>query len=216
MTDYAALLFDLDGVLVDTRDWIRSAYRETAAQHGFTASDDALSALYGRPLHDCYRALSGRNDTTAYIACHRNVQHRTMDLQRLFPGAHETLAALRARGERLALVSARSGVSLRVTLDRFNLAPYFDRVVWPEECVHHKPHPEPVLLALNALNVSPRAALMVGDTANDIAAGQAAGCDTAGALYGFVGEAVRLARPTHLITALPDALTLRPQAATES
>lgn len=196
---YRAYLFDLDGVLVDTRDWVREAYRHTAARFGFEASDEALSELYGRPLQDCYSTLHAEGDLKALVLCHREFQKTNMELQRLFPGARETLVELKAGGGLTALVSSRSGPSLRVTLDRFGLERLLDAVIWPEECAAHKPDPEPVWKALERLPARAGESLVIGDTPNDIRAGQAAGTDTAGATYGFVGEAVALSGPTHLI-----------------
>ena len=207
---YAAYLFDLDGVLVDTRDWIREAYRHTAERFGFIASDEALNELYGRPLNTCYTALHGTGDLEALMACHREFQRVNMELQRLFPGALETLDALRARGGKTALISSRMAPSTRLTLERFDLARRLDRVVWPEECAAHKPDPEPVRIALRELRAGPTEALVIGDTPNDIRAGQAAGTDTAGAVYGFIGEAVSLAMPTHLISNIFEVAALAP------
>jgi pyrophosphatase PpaX len=197
---YRAYLFDLDGVLVDTRDWVREAYRHTASRFGFPASDEALSELYGRPLAVCYDVLHAGGDREALLRCHREFQRRNMDLQRLFPGAAETLDILRGRGGQTALVSSRSGPSLRLTLERFDLGRLLDVMIWPEECREHKPHPEPVRNALRALGARPGEALVIGDTPNDILAGRAAGTDTAGATYGFIGEAVALSHPTYLIS----------------
>lgn len=214
MTDrplpYRAYLFDLDGVLVDTRDWVREAYRHTAARFGFEASDDALSDLYGRSLPACYAALQASGDHDELIQCHREFQKTNMHLQRLFPGATETLEGLKSRGARTALISSRSGPSLRVTLELFGMERFLDHIVWPEECTAHKPDPEPVHRALEALNADPAEALVVGDTPNDIRAGQAAGVDTAGATYGFIGAGVAASNPTHLISHIRELSGLPP------
>jgi pyrophosphatase PpaX len=186
-------------VLVDTRDWIRLSYRHTAAQYGFEASDEALSELYGRPLQACYAALAAGADLEELMRCHRRFQQENMHLQTLFAGTMEMLETLKARHAKTALISSRTGPSLRITLEIFDLAKYVDVVVWPEECIAHKPDPEPVFVALRSLEAEARAALVVGDTPNDIRAGQAAGTDTAGAAYGFIGEEVKHSHPTHLI-----------------
>lgn len=197
-------------MLVDTRDWVREAYRHTAARFGFDASDEALSELYGRPLLACYASLHTEGDPEALIDCHREFQRLNMNLQRLFPGARETLEELKRGGGLTALISSRSGPSLRVTLELFGLERGLDLIIWPEECAAHKPDPEPVHRALQGLGTDSGSALVIGDTPNDIRAGQAAGTDTAGAIYGFVGDAVALARPTHLIRDIREVRDLHP------
>ena len=207
---YRAYLFDLDGVLVDTRDWVREAYRHTAARFGFEASEDALSALYGRPLPACYAALQADGNLEDLLHCHREFQRANMDLQRLFPGALETLEDLKLMSGQTALISSRSGPSLRVTLELFGMNPLFDVIIWPEECSAHKPDPEPVRNALRVLGADARESLVIGDTSNDILAGQAAGTDTAGATYGFIGGAVALSDPTHLLSHIREVRDLTP------
>jgi pyrophosphatase PpaX len=208
---YAAYLFDLDGVLVDTRDWIREAYRHTAARYGFDASDDLLSDLYGQPLQTCYRILHPGEDVELLMKCHREFQRDRMELQSLFPGVHETLERLRSRGGRIALISARTGTSQQATLALFGLDRWLDCVIPPEDCQAHKPEPEPVFRALEELNVAAAQALVIGDTPNDIRAGRAAGADTAGATYGFIGDAVAAARPLFLIDDIRQIPDLAPQ-----
>jgi pyrophosphatase PpaX len=207
---YKAYLFDVDGVLVDTRDWIRLSYRHTAAEYGFEASDEALSELYGRPLQTCYSTLASYMDVEALMRCHRQFQQANMHLQTLFSGTVEMLETLKARHAKTALISSRTGPSLRVTLELFDLAKWVDVVVWPEECSAHKPDPEPVFTALRMLGIDAENALVIGDTPNDIKAGQAAGTDTVGAMYGFIGEDVRHANPTHLIRHVSEVPFLTP------
>ena len=102
----------------------------------------------------------------------------------LFPHVLETIRALHARGLQLAICSSRGRPTLEGFVSNFHLEPYISMVVSANDVTHHKPHPEPVLKILAALEVAPAEAVVVGDASYDILMGRAAGCRTVGVTYG--------------------------------
>jgi phosphoglycolate phosphatase-like HAD superfamily hydrolase len=102
----------------------------------------------------------------------------------LISGAKGMLAELSARYP-LAIISTRDAASSTEFLQQFHLEKYFKAVITSQTCRHTKPFPDPLLFAAQQLKVSPRACLMVGDTAIDIKTGQRAGAQTVGVLSGF-------------------------------
>ena len=205
---YEAILFDLDGVLADTQHWVISAYQYTAEMHKLTLAVADLAALFGQPLHACYQNLWDNADVDLLVGTHRSYQKQNMHLVTIFDGVHTLLATLRSAGLPLAIVTGRTQASAQDTLDRLRLTDYFDAVITADNTDRHKPHPEPVLCALAKIKMQPELALMVGDAQSDILAGQRAGCDTAGALYGFSGVELQSFQPTYVLNQPLDLLTV--------
>jgi pyrophosphatase PpaX len=199
LNPYEAILFDLDGVLADTREWVVTAFEHTASLHGLTISDSTLTKLFGQPLRTCYDSLGGAQNVELCAEAHRSYQWENMHLVTVFDGVYVLLDEIRSRGIRCAIVTGRTMASGKDTLDRLHLTHYFDSIVTADRTLIHKPHAEPINLALMELGITADRALMVGDAEADILAGKSAGCDTAAALYGFVGDGLKTLNPTYLL-----------------
>jgi pyrophosphatase PpaX len=198
-----ALLFDLDGTLVDTLDLILTCFRHAFRTHvGAIPPDDALIAGIGTPL---LTQLAGFVPDAALrdamIATYRSHQLEHHDrLVREFPGAYDTLAALRARGHPIGVVTSKAEALAHRALAFARLDALMDVVIGVESSTRHKPDPEPVYVALQALGRSAREAIFVGDSPHDIGAGNAAGVVTVAATWGpFSRATLESARPTHII-----------------
>jgi len=201
-----ALLFDLDGTLVDTVELILASARHAFAEHPAPRPTDAdWIAGIGKPLRVQIEELAERAEQVeGLVARYREFfwAHHD-DMTRPFPGAAELLAGLRAAGHPVGVVTAKwvepAWKSLRLT----GLAPHVEAVVGADSIPEHKPDPAPVRLLLRQLGRTPAEALLVGDSPHDIAAGNAAGVTTAAALWGASAHAVLIAaRPAHLLSAL--------------
>ena len=198
-----APLFDLDGTLADSLELILGAVRHTFQTHvGFVPPDHAWIAGLGTPLATQLRALVGDESMVPpMIATYRDWQNQHHDaLMREFDGVRDTLALLHARGHPMALVTSKANEPARRALRLLGIEPYISHVVGLDSTPVHKPNPEPVLHALDLLHRSPNDALFVGDSPHDIAAGNAAGVSTVGALWGpFSRAALEAAHPRFLI-----------------
>ncbi|HJP41053.1 MAG TPA: HAD-IA family hydrolase [Dehalococcoidia bacterium] len=206
----AALLLDIDGTLLDTREFILSAFEHTISLLGGVApSREEIAQEVGRPLEDIYREILGSGRESPAVAAHRDFQSTNLALVAAFPGAATALASVRERGIRLAGVTSRSERTAIPSLELAGLAAYFQTVVAAEDTVALKPDPAPLRLALERMGVGPQAALMVGDTSHDILAGRVLGMRTLAATYGFQGKNVLAAQPDGVlnsISELPEAV----------
>lgn len=195
-----AVLFDVDGTLLDSADYVLGAVEHTLRVHGRTPPPRAeIGTIMGPPLDECYRRLASDLDPSTLCATHRAWQRERMNLTKPFPGAVETVRALRKAGMRCGAVTARSNVSSLGTLEGAGLGGLLDVVISAEDTPRTKPFPDPIFAALDRMKVPAAEAVMVGDTAADIEAGRAAGVRTVGALYGFFGEKLRESRPDFLL-----------------
>jgi phosphoglycolate phosphatase len=104
---------------------------------------------------------------------------------RPYPGVPETLRALKARGLRTAVVTNKPERATREILASLDLAPLIEVVVGGDTAPERKPHPAPVLLALERLAVAPAEAVMVGDNHHDVSAARAAGVRAIAVTYGY-------------------------------
>jgi pyrophosphatase PpaX len=209
-----AVLFDLDGTLIDSIELILSSMRHAFDACGATAPADAewLESV-GIPLQTAFRRYApGDRELAALIAAYREHQLAHHDrLVRCYDAVVETVSLLQRRGHPLAVVTSKADWLARRGLEHVGMASLFDTIVGCDSCSRHKPHPEPVLTALARLGYRPDEAVFVGDSVHDIEAGNAAGVLTVAALWGPFGrEQLLPVRPDYFldqISDLPDILS---------
>jgi phosphoglycolate phosphatase len=195
-----AVVFDLDGTLVDSRvaviDAVAAGIREVAERHGrgpVRVDPQVLRDALGKPAAEYYRDILDANlvDLAAEVketATAHEVGALARGDGRLFEGVLATLDALRARQIRLASVSNAQTPYFRAALEHLELGPRFDHTECHEELPAGAQRPfKRTLLAraIAALGVSPAQTVMVGDRREDIEAGHALGCHTVGITFGF-------------------------------
>lgn len=203
------VLLDVDGTLLDTREFIYAAFEHTIARHGLPVLTRAqMQPQMGLPLEHIYAWMSAE-DVLPLVETHRTFQSDNVALSIPFEGTAETLEALRNAGLKLAAVTSRSRRTSVLTLERAGLASCFDAIVSAEDGGGLKPDPAPLRHALAMLGRDTAGAAMVGDSPHDIAAGKALGLLTVGAIYGFHQTLVVEAQPDRIIadiSELPAAL----------
>jgi len=184
------VLLDVDGTLLDTREFILQAFEHSIAHHGLAyPGRDHMAAQVGLPLEQIYATLHADLEP-ALVESHRSFQEENQHLAVAFPGTAEVLTQLRERGLRLAAVTSRSRRTSVRSLEVTGLFGLFDAIVSAEDAPALKPDPAPLRQALAVLGAGTAGAVMVGDTAADILAGRALGIRTVGVTYGFGGRSV--------------------------
>jgi pyrophosphatase PpaX len=182
-----AILFDLDGTLIDSIELILSSARYAFAKMERECPPDSeWLAGIGIPLFTMFgRYAKDDADRNAFIAAYREHQLANHDrLVRCYGGVVDTVAALRERGHELGIVTSKSEALALRGLVHVGLAKYMDTIVGCDSSTRHKPDPEPVRIALHRLACSPHDALFLGDSVHDINAGNAAGVMTVAATWG--------------------------------
>ncbi|HYV97995.1 MAG TPA: HAD-IA family hydrolase [Gemmatimonadaceae bacterium] len=208
----AAVLFDLDGTLVDTIELImRSMEYAFAEFDGNRPTRSEWLEGLGIPLRTLIAArVRTEAELDVVIARYRLFQGEHQDaMTRPYPGVAETLVSLTANGHPMGIVTSKFHAGARRALEHTGLLGHFGSVIGADSVENAKPHPEPVHRALTELGVSASNAFMVGDSPHDIAAGNAAGVRTIAVGWGpFSRERLERARPTHWISTFPELATL--------
>jgi pyrophosphatase PpaX len=205
----SAVLFDIDGTLLDTFEYIYGAFEHTFDVHGIVRlSREQISQLMGRTLEDVYETMAPGHDSVELAETHRQFQEQNVNLAKLFPDTVMVLDALKQRGFKLAAITTRSNRTSLLSLEQNGIAGYLDGVVSLEDVLRHKPDPEPIYMALHDLAVKPTDAMMVGDTRADIMAGKNAGTKTVAALYGFGGDRLLELKPDYAISGLKELIEI--------
>lgn len=168
------IIFDFDGTLCDTRRNIIIAFRATMERLGLDMRDEeTCGATIGLTLRDGFKSMYPALDNAAIDNCvdtYRQIfaERRKELMPDLFPNVKETLEELHRRGHRLTIASSRLTDSLLLFMRHHSIEGLFEYVVGSDSVENHKPHPEPVVKTLNALDVAPSEAIVVGDMPVDV------------------------------------------------
>ncbi|MFD2765552.1 HAD family hydrolase [Micromonospora eburnea] len=191
-----AILFDLDGTLVDTPAGMTTVLRAVVTEHGRTATDDQLRRTVGRPLTASLATLLGLpvDDPEVGRAADRARRLFTelvipSAARLVLPGVPELLAALRDRGHPLAVVTSKVRPSAIELLAATGLLDAFDSLSCHGMAERGKPHADLALLAADALGVSPARCIVVGDAVDDVRMANAAGMTPFGVTTGVASRA---------------------------
>ncbi len=179
-----AILFDLDGTLIDSAPDITAAVNELLASRDLpplrldkvtTMIGGGVGKLVERAFAASGAPLSGsaleeaRHDMTPIYR-----RHLTR-LTRLMPGVREVLTHFHLNGIAMGVATNKSQLATREILLHFGLTDWLGAIIGGDAVTHLKPAPDALLLALDRLRTDPRDALMVGDSIADVGAARAAG-----------------------------------------
>ncbi len=191
---FDAVLFDLDGTLVDTLGDFADAMALMLAERGHARLPDAaIAPLVGRGGGWLVEQVLTRVDGRAPTAPEREQALARFRLHyaavngsrvRIFPGVREGIAACTARGQKLGCVTNKPTDAAEVLLARLGLAGAFG-VINGGDRHGLKPDPAPVLGTARDLGVAPARALFIGDSVNDAQAARGAGCALVIVTYGY-------------------------------
>lgn len=181
------LVFDWDGTLMDSTSAIVAALQAACGDLGLPVPpQERARHIIGLGLHDSLAYVLPDTDPAEYPRVAERYGHhfrlRDPDTS-LFPGAEDTLGALREAGFLLALATGKSRRGLDRALDRTRVRPLFHATRCADES-SDKPHPEMLNDLIAMLKVTPESTLMIGDTTHDVQMAAAAGVLSVAAAYG--------------------------------
>ncbi len=209
-----AVLFDLDGTLVDSEKDIAEAANFTREHYGLRRVPDSTIAQYvGNGVLTLLEKSLQTTDQTkileAYGIFQQHYRVHCADYTKPFPGTFDLLDALKKKNIKMGVVSNKPQEFTTSVLEQLDLAPYFEIAFGPEATTNRKPHPEPLLVALQKLGAQPHEAIMVGDSIVDIQAAQSVPMRVAVLTHGYgTREVLSSANPDWMVDSLQELIPL--------
>jgi AHBA synthesis associated protein len=199
-----AVIFDLDGVLIDSSQVMEEAFKYAWCQ--FFGPGTAPFAEYKKHMGKGFTAIMDAMELPREMAVpFRQRSVELADRIQTFPGVFALLDSLRAGGTYLGVSTGKEAARTHHILRQLELESYFHHIVCSDEVTHPKPHPESVLIHLSNAGVAASQALFVGDAVADIECATSAGVQSIAALWGMGVEAeLRAAQPTYVVRDLGD------------
>lgn len=176
----SAVIFDLDGVIVDSEPYSMQALVDVLREHGIEPSAEELRRSYGRKVRDDFMDYFARHGVAADLDAaisRKHARYYELAAGRLkpFPGVMPLIDRLRQRGYRLALASSGDRRKVAFSIQALCLNGVFETVVTGDDVSHSKPHPEIYLTAAQRLGVNPAVCVAIEDAPNGVQAAKRAG-----------------------------------------
>lgn len=178
-----AVIFDMDGTLIDTERVSQAAWRRAAQDFRIEIPERILHAFVGCSIPNAMNMIDDEFGDPAFTERLFNRRHEIFDATwedelELKPGAAEAVAAVRERGLAVALATSSVRDRAITSMERLGLMELFDAAVFDEDIEHHKPAPDVYLAAADHLGVEPTRCVAVEDSFNGVRSGAAAGMRT--------------------------------------
>lgn len=185
-----AVLFDLDGTLIDSSEGIIKSVRYALSYYGMEETDtDKLYQFIGPPLSDSFQKIYGfsREQAVEAVEVYRQRYNKTGIFEcRLYPGVEECIRTLRKQGLRIGMASSKPEQSCRRILEHFGILSLFDEVVGATFDGTRERKEDVLREAFRRWeDLSLSQMCLIGDTVYDVAGAAAAGIDCIAVTYGF-------------------------------
>ena len=184
---FPVVLFDLDGTVVDSGAIILASMRHAAREVlGIEPPDEELLAAVGGPGLEAQMRALAPDRVEELVTVYRAHNEPLHDELVCCEGIDDVLVQLKDEGRRLGIVTAKRRVTVELAFASVPLGHLFEVIVGGDETQRHKPHPEPLLLAAERMDVDPDECAYVGDSPFDVRSAKAAGMHAVAVTWGGI------------------------------
>lgn len=177
------ILFDLDGVLLDSRANMEQAWSEVRKKTGLEVPFEDYFALIGRPFQDIIQCLGITENIPEIEETYMAASFYFLSKASFYPRTRETLKTLLEQGRKLGIVTSKDAVRTKAVISQLKLD--FATIQSPLAPYRGKPAPDHLLLAMAEAGVDPKETIYVGDMETDYQAAVRAGIDYVHASWGY-------------------------------
>jgi len=214
LTGIELIVYDLDGVLIDSSGAILIAFNTALREVGFDVRpEEEILGMIGMPLDEMYRKVLPRERWGLVSGCFDRFKEVfaevSLDHVRLLDGVESTLAHFESEGLMQCVATNKSTSEAERLLEHLGVHDFFDLIIGFDDVVTPKPGPDMVLLALEAMGVEAGAAVLVEDSPTGLKAGKAADVHTVAVTTGTYSAVVlSSSSPEYLIDDIKELMKL--------
>ena len=198
------VLFDLDGTVIDSNQLILDNFKyvfEVALPHVKLKEEDYLMFIGPTLKQSISKYTTSEEELNRIIEMYRKRNVELHDLYvKPYDGAKILFQRLKEKGIKIGIVSSKMHYLIKRGLAISELREYVDYIVGSDDVENHKPHPEPILKAIEFFQT--QNAIYVGDHPNDILAAKNAKIPSIGVMYSWVKDELKKSNPTYLVYSL--------------
>lgn len=209
MKNLKAIIFDLDGTLINTPEMIMDAFKKTIFDHhpNYELSNEQKTNVLGQTLDKAFKDfVTEEIEIEEMIDSYRHYTTNHDFEIKGYKHLEHVLKELKELGYLVGIVTSKTDYVAHQNLKDLNIEQYFDCVVTHQDTNLHKPNPEPILFALDKLGVNPNEAIYIGDHENDIVAGRNALVKTGLMAYSHRLNEAEIESPNYIFKDLKDIL----------
>lgn len=200
---YQAIIFDMDGVLIDSEPLHEQAKRVVFERYAIDVPDAFFDEVKGKTDQDVFDLVMARHgreglDLETLIADKHAAYEELLSSLRMVPGALAFVQVARER-YRIALTTSATQRNQQLAFEQFGLHDDFEIVVTAADVTRPKPAPDPYRITAERLGLPPAACLVIEDAVNGVLSARAAGCDVAALTTSFAADPLREAGATVVV-----------------
>lgn len=172
-----AVIFDRDGIIINTEGVVIDSIRKAFKQLGFTLEENDISHIIGRS-YDVYKHYFLKKwdfDFDEYRSIQKEIFHSNLDKANFFEDTIELIKSLHSKNIPLAVTTSASREGTLNILDKISITNLFKVIVTKEDCKNLKPNPEPYSLTSAKLSIDPKFCVAIEDTALGVESAKKAG-----------------------------------------
>lgn len=174
-----AVIWDMDGVIVDSEPFHIQAETETFKKYGIAWNEEKASEFFGKRMRDLFETIVARYYLSqswqeVFMTHKKTLQHFYQNLIPLTPHVKETLTKLKEQNYLLGLATSTLQELAEIVIEKHNLQSFFEACVFGDRVQHGKPDPEIFLKTAEKLLVQSRDCVVIEDSVNGFKAAQAA------------------------------------------
>jgi pyrophosphatase PpaX len=196
-----AILFDLDGTLINTNNLIHQSFKHAFKTYlNKEIEDKEIVRFFGMPLEKAMLSF-GEEHVKGLVKAFRGFNETMHDeLAKSYDGVEEALKLFKEMDLKLGIVTSKRQIMAHRSLRLINIFDLMDIIICPEDTDKHKPDPDPIFKACDALEIKPEEVIMVGDSIYDIQCGINAGSKTCAVAYTeFSIDEIKALNPEYIV-----------------
>ncbi len=181
---FKVILFDLDGTIANSMPLLKKTFQNVFGDMGIPWDETHMTNLSTLPVKESAKIYAEKRVKEFLTSFMKHYLSEHNKLMEMFPGTRELLELLKSHSFRLGIVTSKTRAGAMACLDFLEITTLMDVIITVDDAANHKPHPDPLIKALELLSASKEETLFIGDSPPDLVAAKSAGIPVAYVTWG--------------------------------